>query len=84
MIIVSVRSISFAVTVHVISTSAVVPRIVALYLHSFFLCRGCFLTVNDYIGFGLIDAGAMVDAAHNWVTVPEKFSCSIKPQDSQR
>ncbi|XP_068754150.1 neuroendocrine convertase 1-like isoform X2 [Montipora capricornis] len=31
-----------------------------------------------------MDARAMVDAALNWVTVPEKFNCSIKPQDSQR
>ncbi|XP_068699733.1 furin-like isoform X2 [Montipora foliosa] len=42
------------------------------------------LKFNDYIGFGLMDARAMVDAALNWVTVPEKFNCSIKPQDSQR
>ena len=33
--------------------------------------------VNDYVGFGLMDARGMVDAAMNWTTVPLKVNCTI-------
>ena len=33
--------------------------------------------VNDYVGFGLMDARGMVDAAINWTTVPLKVNCTI-------
>ena len=36
-----------------------------------------FGVVNDYVGFGLMDARRMVDAAINWTTVPLKVNCSI-------
>ena len=33
--------------------------------------------VNDYVGFGLMDARRMVDAAMKWTTVPLKVNCTI-------
>lgn len=36
------------------------------------------LRVNDYVGFGLMDASKMVSLAANWSTVPEKSSCTIE------
>lgn len=33
--------------------------------------------VNDYVGFGLMDASRMVDAAMNWTTVPLKVNCTV-------
>ena len=36
-----------------------------------------FGVVNDYVGFGLMDARRMVDAAINWTTVPLKVTCTI-------
>lgn len=36
------------------------------------------LRVNDYAGFGLMDASKMVDAALSWISVPDKFNCTIK------
>ena len=36
-----------------------------------------FSSVHDYVGFGLMDASRMVDAALNWTTVPPKVKCSI-------
>ena len=35
------------------------------------------ISVNDYVGFGLMDASRMVDAALNWTTVPPKVNCTI-------
>ncbi|KAM7439360.1 Proprotein convertase subtilisin/kexin type 5 [Porites harrisoni] len=35
------------------------------------------LSVNDYVGFGFMDATKMVDAALNWTTVPTKVNCTI-------
>ena len=37
----------------------------------------CFVAVNDYVGFGLMDASRMVEIASNWTTVPEKVTCTI-------
>ena len=34
-------------------------------------------TVNDRVGFGLMDAKKMVDLAVNWTTVPPKVNCTI-------
>ena len=34
-------------------------------------------SVNDYVGFGFMDATKMVDAALNWTTVPTKVNCTI-------
>lgn len=36
------------------------------------------LKVNDYVGFGLMDASKMVDAAIKWKTVPRKVNCTIR------
>ena len=33
------------------------------------------LEFNHLFGFGVLDAGAMVREAENWVTVPERFHC---------
>ena len=33
--------------------------------------------VNDYVGFGLMDASKMVEVAVNWSTVPPKVTCTI-------
>jgi len=35
------------------------------------------LRVNDYVGFGLMDAKKMVELATNWTTVPPKVNCTI-------
>ena len=35
------------------------------------------VAVNDYVGFGLMDASKMVELASNWTTVPEKVACNI-------
>ena len=37
----------------------------------------CLVAVNDYVGFGLMDASRMVEFASSWTTVPEKVNCSI-------
>ena len=34
-------------------------------------------TVNDRVGFGLMDAKKMVDLAINWTTVPPKVICTV-------
>ena len=34
-------------------------------------------TVNDRVGFGLMDAKKMVDFAVNWTTVPPKVNCTV-------
>ena len=46
----------------------------SLFLHFHFIC---FDAVNDYVGFGLMDASRMVEFASNWTTVPEKVTCTI-------
>ncbi|XP_044184496.1 proprotein convertase subtilisin/kexin type 6-like isoform X1 [Acropora millepora] len=35
------------------------------------------LKFNDYVGFGLMDARGMVDAALKWTTAPLKVNCTI-------
>lgn len=37
--------------------------------------NGVGLEYNHLFGFGVLDAGAMVKAAKNWVTVPSRFHC---------
>ena len=34
--------------------------------------------VNDYVGFGLMDASKMASLAANWSTVPKKSICSVE------
>ena len=34
--------------------------------------------VNDYVGFGLMDASRMASLAANWSTVPQKSICSVE------
>ena len=41
-------------------------------------CDVDYYTVNDYVGFGLMDASKMVSLAANWSTVPDKSNCTIK------
>ena len=36
-----------------------------------------FVIVNDYVGFGFMDASKMIDAAIRWTRVPSKVNCSI-------
>ena len=36
-----------------------------------------FVIVNDYVGFGFMDASKMIDAAIRWTRVPPKVNCSI-------
>jgi len=43
--------------------------------------NGAGLKVNSRFGFGLLDAGALVKAAVDWKTVPEKRICEILPVD---
>ena len=44
-----------------------------------FIFKGLFFvdTVNDRVGFGLMDAKKMVDLAVNWTTVPPKVTCTV-------
>ncbi|XP_071784447.1 neuroendocrine convertase 2-like [Asterias amurensis] len=39
-------------------------------------CNGVGLEFNHLFGFGVLDAGAMVELAEKWKTVPERFHCS--------
>ena len=41
-------------------------------------CDVDYYTVNDYVGFGLMDASKMVSLAAYWSTVPDKSSCTIE------
>ena len=34
--------------------------------------------VNDYVGFGLMDASRMASLAANWSTVPNKSICTVE------
>ena len=36
-----------------------------------------FNVVNDYVGFGLMDASKMIALASNWETVPNVTTCTI-------
>ncbi|KAJ7336048.1 Proprotein convertase subtilisin/kexin type 6 [Desmophyllum pertusum] len=36
------------------------------------------MVVNDYVGFGLMDASKMVDLAVNWTKVPSNVTCTIR------
>lgn len=38
-----------------------------------------YFKVNSRFGFGLLDATALVKAAINWKTVPEKRICEVYP-----
>ena len=37
--------------------------------------NGAGFHVNPHFGFGVMDAGRMVNTAQNWVTVPEHHQC---------
>ena len=38
--------------------------------------------VNPHFGFGVMDAGAMVNMAQEWINVPEQHSCNMVAPDS--
>ncbi|ESN91678.1 hypothetical protein HELRODRAFT_96355 [Helobdella robusta] len=38
--------------------------------------NGAGLEFNHLFGYGVLDAGDMVDMARNWITVPERWHCS--------
>ena len=38
--------------------------------------NGAGLEFNHLFGYGVLDAGDMVDLAQNWVTVPDRFHCT--------
>ena len=40
--------------------------------------------VSKFYGFGLMDAGKMVDLAKQWKTVPPQRRCELKGQDENR
>jgi len=40
--------------------------------------------VSHSFGYGLMDASAMVDLAHNWTSVPEQQICSVKAKINPR
>ena len=42
------------------------------------------LTFSKSYGFGLMDAGKMVDLAKQWKTVPPQRRCELKGQDENR
>ena len=44
--------------------------------HYHWQCNGVGLEFNHLFGFGVLDAGAMVELAEKWKTVPERFHCS--------
>ncbi|RVE44747.1 hypothetical protein evm_010599 [Chilo suppressalis] len=45
--------------------------------------NGVGLRFDIRFGFGLMNAGALVAAALNWTTVPEKFTCQIETAPSE-
>ena len=45
--------------------------------NSFFFFFFVVDSVNDRVGFGLMDAKKMVDLALNWTTVPPKVTCRV-------
>ena len=57
------------------------PYVVILYMYLQDACLhiGSLFTdtVNDYVGFGLMDASKMVDAALKWKRVPNVTVCTI-------
>ena len=40
--------------------------------------------VNDYVGFGLMDAKQMVDVAVKWKRVPSNITCTIPRHNVNR
>lgn len=40
--------------------------------------NGAGLEFNHLFGYGVLDAGSMVDLAFNWTNVPERFHCETK------
>ncbi|XP_067942280.1 neuroendocrine convertase 2-like [Watersipora subatra] len=43
--------------------------------------NGAGLEFNHLFGYGVLDAGAMVDLAIDWQTVPERFHCEITTEN---
>jgi len=41
-------------------------------------------TVSHHFGFGLLDAGAMVELAMEWQTVPEQKHCTVSADFTER
>ncbi|KAL3874214.1 hypothetical protein ACJMK2_037259 [Sinanodonta woodiana] len=46
------------------------------YLKHFWQYNGAGLEFNHLFGFGVLDAGAMVDQANKWKPLPERFHCT--------
>jgi len=46
--------------------------------------NGAGLEFNHLFGYGVLDAGAIVDLAINWTTVPERFHCDINTVEINR
>jgi len=42
------------------------------------------LSVSHHFGFGLLDAGAMVELAMEWQTVPQQRHCTVSAQFTER
>ena len=42
------------------------------------------LAVSKFYGFGLMDAGKMVQLAKRWNTVPEQRTCEVSGTDTNR
>ena len=46
--------------------------------------NGAGLEFNHLFGYGVLDAGDMVDLAIDWVNVPERFHCEVTTSDINR
>ena len=46
--------------------------------------NGAGLEFNHLFGYGVLDAGDIVDLAVNWQTVPERFHCEVTTADINR
>ena len=46
------------------------------YLKHFWQYNGAELEFNHLFGYGVLDAGAMVDMASKWKPLPERFHCT--------
>jgi len=42
------------------------------------------LAVSHHFGFGLLDAGAMVELATEWQTVPRQRQCTVSADFTER
>jgi hypothetical protein len=61
---------------HITVLSSKRNRLFDPYLKHHWKFNGAGLQFNHLFGYGVLDAGAMVDLAHKWKPLPERFHCT--------